>query len=145
MFEAILFWIFFVSSLLLIGWHGDFFARGFALFLAAMTILTFVLNMALGMEAAWKWVVLIHIAILIAALVGVMINDCFWPIWFAGFQLNSVGASLAQLVDSDSYLGLYAYSASIWALPALCAAVIGVMRDSQRRRRAPETAGKDIV
>jgi hypothetical protein len=134
---AILFWIFFVPSIILIGWHGDFFARSFAAFLVCMTLLTFALNNLLGMDQAWQWVILIHVAIFLFVMYGAFTSSSFWPIWFAAFQLNSVGAGLAQLVDGNEYLRLYAYTASLWALPALCAAVIGILRDNQAKRMRP--------
>ncbi|NJS15091.1 MAG: hypothetical protein HC788_11360 [Sphingopyxis sp.] len=128
------FWLFFVSSIMLIGWHGDFFARAFAAFLVCMTVLTYALNIMLGMDDAWKWVILIHVAIFLVALLGAFTSSSYWPMWFAAFQFNSVAAGLAQWVDGNEYLRLYAYTASLWAIPALCAAVIGVLRDSQLRQ-----------
>jgi hypothetical protein len=139
---AILFWAFFVSSIALIVWHGDFFARFFAAFLVSMTCLTFFVNIMLGMEAAWKWVTLIHVAIFIVAMFGAVTSKYFWPIWFAGFQFNSVGAAMAQLFDGQDYLRFYAYTASLWAFPALCVTVIGVMRDSKARRLNDEQSSR---
>lgn len=132
---AVLFWLFFVPSIILIGWHGDIFARVFAGFLLSMTLLTFALNTLLGMNEAWKWVIAIHIAIFLFALFGVFKSSSYWPIWFAAFQFNSVGAGLAQLVDGNEYLRLYAFTASFWAIPALCAAVIGVLLDSRATQK----------
>jgi hypothetical protein len=129
---AIGFWVFFASAVGLIGWRGDTPARIFASFLVAMTCASFILNLALGMEAAWPWIFAIDVLILVAALILALTTSVYWPLWFAAFQCNAVGAGIAHLMDGGDLLRLFAHSASFWAIPALIVAVIGVLRDAQR-------------
>lgn len=129
---AIGFWVFFASAVGLIGWRGDASARKFVTFLVIMTFVSFALNLALGLEAAWPWIFAIDVLILVAAMALALTTTVYWPLWFAAFQCNAVGAGIAHLIDGGDLLRLYAHSASFWAIPALIVAVMGVLRDAQR-------------
>jgi hypothetical protein len=64
-----------------------------------------------------------------------------WPIWVAAFQLNTVLAETAILISPAFRSQFYYAMATIWAMPALLAMVVGVTLDRRREavRRAAGT------
>jgi hypothetical protein len=56
------------------------------------------------------------------------ISRCYWPIWAAGFQLNSTLTHVAVLL-SPTEPRLYRALESVWAIPILLAMMIGIEAD----------------
>lgn len=135
----ILFWLFLLAAFALIFRFGGKTERGFAGFLLACTVLTFVASRTFGISAAFKYVLLIDAAILVVALWLTARANSYWPIWFSGFHLIAVATGLAYLLFPPRIPGLYGDAAGFWALPALLAMVLGILAD--HRMHNPARAG----
>jgi hypothetical protein len=133
---SILFWAFFLSAVTLFCWFGARAERLFAFLLVIAACATFWLNAALGMEGAWRWIFLIDVLILAVAMAFALRLRVHWPIWFAGFQLNAVAAGIVHFFDPIGEIVIYGNTSAFWALPALGAAVVGIISD----RRAKHTS-----
>lgn len=128
---AAAFWLFLACSLLMMTWHGGAEGSVVSAACALATLLTFVLNNYLGFVAAQLVVALLDAALLVVGIAIALRSTKFWPIWFSGFHMIAVASGTASQVFAGALPKMYTDAAGFWALPALGAAVLGIMRDRQ--------------
>lgn len=131
---SILFISFMVLSCVYIAGWGGYAGRCFA----AAYVLTAVLS-ALVTPAYMEWRgthmgVFALDVIYFAVLVGFAIRlRRYWLIWAAGFQLDTVITHFVTLLDAGFIPDVYRGLATVWSLPILIVAFIGVMKDRKAR------------
>lgn len=59
----------------------------------------------------------------------------YWFIWAAGFQLDTVITHFVTLLDASFLPDVYRGLATVWSLPILVVAIIGVARDRNMKER----------
>ena len=59
-----------------------------------------------------------------------------WPIWVAGFQVNTVLAEAAIFFSPAYKIDFFHAMATIWAMPTLFAMAIGIFLDNAHDRMA---------
>lgn len=99
----------------------------FAIMLAAVTTLT--LHVHFGIERSQPFVLFVDCALLAYISVIAQRAASYWPIWFAGFHSVAVATGLARMIFPVSVLQIYIDASEFWALPALGAAVAGILLD----------------
>lgn len=126
---AVSFWLFLGCSLAIIAVLGG--REGRQLVFAILTAVsaTFLANRYFGMRDAQYFVVLTDVALLICVVIIALRTSRHWPLWFAGFHLITVSAGIARLVSPSGLPEMYIDAAGFWALPALGAAVVGILLD----------------
>ena len=134
MIVVISYWLFLLSACLTMMIFGQTLERWFAATIVAATVLSFVLNNWLGMITASPFIVAIDVVIWGIALTLALAADRYWPIWFAGFHLNTIATEVGSIVLPGTIPALYANLAGAWALPALGFAAAGVARDFKARQ-----------
>lgn len=126
---TIAFWAFLFSACGAMFCFGQRDEKRFIIAVVAATLSTFVANSIWGITTALPIVAVIDGALLIFVLAYVARSDRYWPIWFAGFHLNTIATEMGSIMFPGALPGLYTNLAGAWALPALGAAAWGVMRD----------------
>jgi hypothetical protein len=113
--------------------------KRFALTIVVATLVTLCLHNALGLEFAQPWVLATDFIVL--AIVGrvAMISQAHWPIWFCGFHAISVATGFARFAMPSEAPTIYTNFAGFWAIPALVAAVAGVLLDRRTDLASPST------
>lgn len=126
---TILFWIFLFSAVTLIAVHGHELGKSAAFAIMAATVTTLTLHLLMGVENSQPLVFLTDLTLL--TFVGFIAVRCdrYWPLWFAGFHSISVATSLANLAFPIVVPEIYIDKSGFWALPALGAAVVGILLD----------------
>lgn len=140
MLVAVGFWIFMAASYALVILYGGREARIFihiVLLAALATLLAFV---SLPKQQYAITILIIDGALLAAALFFVARSRSFWPIWFAGFHLIGVATTNARLAFPNSVPEFYGNLAGFWAIPAVTAMVVSIIRD----RSAQQLIGKPL-
>jgi hypothetical protein len=127
--KAALFWLFLISAVVIIAVSGGNEGRRFLSVLVAAVIATFLANAFIGFVAAQPLILAIDIGLLIYVVALALDSRSHWPLWFAGFHMITVATGLAMLASPTGVPELYVDGAAFWALPALCAAVVGVILD----------------
>lgn len=77
---------------------------------------------------------LLDIILLFALVVLAWRSTRFWPLWVAGWQLASVVAHFAKLLDPAMLPAGYAIQTQFWAYPMLIATAAGAWRHRARQR-----------
>lgn len=67
-------------------------------------------------------------------------SDRRWPIWIAGFQLNTVLAETAIAFSPAYHIYYFHAMATMWSLPALFIMFIGVYLDNAHDRNLRRSA-----
>jgi hypothetical protein len=132
---SIAFWLFLIASLTIIGTQGHKAGRLFVALLVIATVATFLANSAFGNKAAQPAVFAIDFGLLVCVASVAMSTAVHWPLWFAGFHSVTVATGLAHLAFPIDIPEIYIDASGFWALPALGAAVAGVLLD--RRAQLP--------
>jgi len=88
-------------------------------------------------------VALVDTAALICLFAVAVLSRRWWPIWIAGFQLNTVATHAAAIFAPSFAPRIYFAMESFWALPALIFLVVGVTKDrragmTSTKQRAPD-------
>ncbi|WP_294292647.1 hypothetical protein [uncultured Sphingomonas sp.] len=99
--------------------------------------LGFPVHLALGADGfltANVALMAIDVALLAALVVLAHRSTRFWPLWVAGWQLASVIAHVAKVLDPTMHATGYAIQAQIWGYPMVLAIAIGTARHRRRRR-----------
>ncbi|WP_148276612.1 hypothetical protein [Sphingobium sp. SYK-6] len=133
---AILFWFLCLSAcayaLVLGGWEG----RWTTLVVLLAALGTMAVNRwtsAHQYETFWAstnmMVLFIDAATFFAMFVIAGVSDRWWPIWVAAFQLNSVVAHFATMIDPAFSALVYQGYEGLWAIPLLLVMVLGIYRD----------------
>lgn len=126
---TVAFWVFLLSACAIMFLFGQRDEQRFVFAVVAATLSTFVVNGVWGITTALPFVAIIDVALWIFALAYVARTDRYWPIWFAGFHLNTIATEVGSILFPGALPGLYSNLAGAWALPALGAAAYGVMKD----------------
>jgi uncharacterized membrane-anchored protein YitT (DUF2179 family) len=100
-------------------------------------MMTFVLHQKFGLEDANSYVLLVDCATLVFAVFLVLKSNAHWPMWFCGFHMIAVATGIAQICFPNGLPANYTDTAGFWALPALGAAVAGVLFDRKLMRQRP--------
>jgi hypothetical protein len=129
-----LFWAFLLTSCGIMSAFGGKQERTFVLCVALAVASTSILNSAYGVSQAMHYVFLIDSLLLIISLVLLAFSERNWPIWFAGFHLNTVATFAASMIFPGELPGLYASLAGVWALPALGLAAYGCVLDHRSQQ-----------
>ena len=90
-------------------------------------------RMDVGWLHAQAPVAIVDTLMLVALLLVAGRSRCYWPIWIAGFQLNTVATHAAAMFAPSFAPRIYFAMASLWALPALLFLVIGIAKDRRAR------------
>lgn len=125
----IAFWVFLFSACAIMLFFGKRYEKRFIIAVTTATLATFIANGRWGITTALPIVAAIDVALLLFVLICVARRDRYWPIWFAGFHLNTIATEVGSIMFPGAIPGLYTNLAGAWALPALGAAALGVMRD----------------
>lgn len=144
---ALVFWSFMIASYSLVMLYGGREARIFIHFVLLAALATLLAFMTLAIDDYALAVLLIDGMLLAVALCFVARSQSFWPIWFAGFHVVGVATSKARLLFPNDIPQIYESLSGFWAIPALIAMVVAVIRDRSllggdravRRARAHET------
>jgi len=113
----------------LIAIRGGLDGRRASLAIIFAVLATFAANWAYGFNAARPAVLLVDIFLLATVTCIGICSKFYWPIWFCGFQAISVASGMAGLIFPTQLPLLYANFSGFWALPALGAAVVGILLD----------------
>lgn len=127
------FWIFTFCALGLISIQGGSEGRRFSLFVIIATSSTFISNLTLTFLVAQPLVVIIDSLLLAAVAHIAMTSKAYWPVWFCGFHTVTVASGLAGIAFPAQLPLLYTNLAGFWAVPALAAAVAGILLDRRVR------------
>lgn len=103
--------------------------RRFALIIVVATVTTFGLHSAIGLEFAQPWVLVTDLIVLALIVHMAMTSDMHWPMWFCGFHAISVATGVARFSIPSEVPTIYTNFSGFWAIPALAAAVVGVLLD----------------
>ena len=127
------FWIFLISSLVILGSFGEKKGRQLTAACLLASIITYLTNAHLGFINAGSIVLLVDFVLLSIALWFVISTDRYWPVWFAAFQAITVASELANALFPANVTNLYGNFAGFWALPALGAAAVGAILDRRAK------------
>jgi hypothetical protein len=123
------FWLFLISSLAIFFFQGERLGQAFAMTLLTTVLFTFFANAAVGTRAAYPIVVGLDLSLLVVVMILAARCSRYWPLWFAGFHSISVASGIAYLLFPAQIPEIYIDAAGFWSLPALGAAVAGVLLD----------------
>jgi hypothetical protein len=126
---AFLFNMFLLTGCTLSAIFGGSHERKFVGFLLASTLLTLVFLSTLGRFDAQAAIMIIDVLILLYAAYLVFQTNRYWPIWFAGFHSLTVLSDVVQWFIPSKYPDLFALFSGFWALPAVLAMAIGIIKD----------------
>jgi hypothetical protein len=126
---AVAFWILLISAGLLICINGPAVARRFLGLIILASIGTAAVDLLVSAALAPYAYLTIDGLLLIAAVIYVLKERVFWPMWFAGFQMIAVVSHSARLILSGPIPAMYAQLAGFWAVPALISMAIGTVMD----------------
>ena len=88
----------------------------------------------------------IDAVLLLALIVLAWRSTRYWPLWVAAWQVATVLAHTAKLLDPTMQATGYAIQAQIWGYPMVLAAGVGAWRHRQRRKAGfPDPAWKSMV
>lgn len=133
MIAMILFWLFFLSAVTIVFVAGEKADQKFMILLIVAVAATFVLNIAVGWDAAQVYVTAVDTILLLVSLMLVSVTKAHWPIWFSAFQAIVVATSMAQLFFPSNVPAVYTNMLGFWFFPAVAAMVIGVILDSRAK------------
>jgi hypothetical protein len=126
------FWPFMIAALSLIAIYGQKTERHFVVAIICAVAATFAANYWLGFSEAQPVVTTIDCALLIYAVALALKVPVHWPLWFAGFHAISVASGLANILTPQGVADIYIDKSGYWSIPALGAAVIGVLLDRRK-------------
>lgn len=126
------YWLFLLSSCAIMFCFGGRAERQFVGLVIVATFATIAAIVKLGMTAALPFVATIDGALWGVSLLYVVRLDRYWPVWFAGFHLNSLATEVGAIIFPGAFATLNANLAGAWALPALGFAAIGVLKDQAK-------------
>lgn len=132
----ILFYFYLLSALGIASLYGDNVERRFSAYLLASSVLTHAIQSYFPFPSYLYYILPIDTSILVYALYLALTRDRFWPIWFAGFLLVGLAASVSVLVFEDLNPLLVFGASAFWSLPALACMAYGTHRDRQQRNKS---------
>lgn len=127
----LVFWLFLLGALA-IGWQaGDRRDRKVIGAIGAAATLTAAANM---LAAGWQALALV--AAIDLALLGIvgfyaLTGNRHWPVWFAAFQASAAMIGIAALFLPAELRLSASMIGGFWAIPALVAMVVGLLRDQR--------------
>lgn len=135
---AILFWSLSLSTcayaFLLGGWEG----RWTTLTIICASLATWAANHWLrtyAFDLFWANTNLAVLAIDLLAFASMYVvaarSGRWWPIWVAAFQLNSVVAHFATVIDPAFSALVYQGYEGLWAIPGQFVMILGIYRDRE--------------
>lgn len=123
------FWLFLICVIVVTVTMGGSEGRLLVITCVTASALTYVANVQLGFDFARLVVLVIDVGVFAIIIAIALRSRSYWPIWFSAFQMITVATHFAQMTIPSSIPGIYGNAAGFWALPALGAAVVGVMLD----------------
>jgi len=132
---AILFWLLCLTCCVYAVMQGGWEGKAVTIIVLVATAATLASNRLLDVH----WYRTNHVMLVVdlatfAALFLVAARSrCWWPVWFAAFQLNTVAAHVATIISPAFNALTYRGYEGLWAIPCLLVMVFGIYRDRERK------------
>ncbi|MDO7836930.1 hypothetical protein Q4610_17930 [Sphingobium sp. HBC34] len=95
----------------------------------AAALLSIPAQLAGSWHATQYWLMLVDLGTFAALLWLMLRSDRYWPIWVAGCQLMTVLTHIVTLLRPDFPSMIYAGLSTVWVIPLMLFAIIGIELD----------------
>lgn len=128
-----LFYFYLLSTLAISSIFGESVERRFCLYLLASSIITHVIQTIYPFPSYLYYIIPIDASIFLYSFYLALTRNRFWPVWFAGFLVVGMAASVSILVFRNLNPFIVFAASAFWSLPALACMAYGTYRDGQQR------------
>lgn len=140
----ILFYFYLLSTLAISSIFGENVERRFCLYLLISSIITHIIQTNFQFPSYLYYIIPIDTSIFVYSIYLALTKNRFWPIWFAGFLVVGMAASVSILVFRNLNPFIVFAASAFWSLPALACMAYGTYRDGQRRTEHRLAVGRGI-
>lgn len=139
-----LFYFYLLSTLAISSIFGETVERRSCLYLLISSIITHAIQANFPFPSYLYYIIPIDASIFTYSLYLALTRNRFWPIWFAGFLVVGMAASVSILVFRNLNPFIVFAASAFWSLPALACMAYGTYRDGQRRTK-PSPAFSRVI
>lgn len=129
----ILFYLYLLSTLAISSIFGENVERRFCIYLLISCISTHIVQEFFTFPSYLYYIIVIDASILLYSLYLALKRNRFWPIWFSGFLVVGMAASVSILVFRSLNPFIVFAASAFWSLPALACMAYGTHRDGRQR------------